>query len=84
MKVRFINKSGPEVPALENSLLQLQTALANQQKIWAQQLAANPAAFATLEQHVHQTFQQLADQCVAGLLAHAAAAPALDDQAKKN
>ncbi len=84
MRVRLDNKSGPEVPTLEHSLRQLQTALANQQNIWAQQLAAHPDSFPLLEQHVHQTFQQLADQCVAGLLAHAAAAPALHDQAKKN
>jgi hypothetical protein len=84
MHVRLDHKAGPEVPTLNHSLVELQTALANQQNIWAQQLAANPACFSLLEQQVHQTFQQLADLCVAGLLAHAAEAPALGVQAKKN
>jgi len=83
MKFRFGSKSGAEVPALEQSLRQLQEALAARQQEWAEQLANDPTSFAQLEQQVHLAFSQLADQCSAGLLAHAAALPACDDAAQK-
>lgn len=83
MLFRFGNKSGPEVPALPQSLADLQAALATHQIGWAEQLARDPASFPQLEQQIHHTFQQLADQCAAGLLAHAAATPACADAAKK-
>jgi hypothetical protein len=83
MRLRFGSKSGPEVPALEQSLQQMHDSLAQKQSLWAEQLAKDPAAFAHLEQEIHLTFQQLADRCAAGLLAHAAAQPACADAAKK-
>jgi hypothetical protein len=83
MKFRFNTKTGPEIPALEQSLQDIHSRLAEQQKQWAEQLAKDPAAFASLEQQIHLTFQQLADRCAASLLAHAAAAPACTDAAQK-
>jgi len=83
MKFRFGSKSGSEVPPLEQSLQEIQASVAQQQKQWAELLAKDPAAFAQLEPQIHQTFQQLADRCAAGLLAHAAAQPACADGAKK-
>ena len=83
MKFRFGSKSGQQVPPLEQSLQEIQASLAEQQELWADLLAKDPAAFAQLEPQIHQTFQQLADRCAAGLLAHAAAAPACADAAKK-
>ena len=83
MRFQFGKKSGEEIPALEQSLKDLQSVLADQQNLWAEQLARDPACFPRLEQQVHLTFQQFADRCVAGLLAHAAAAPACSDAAKK-
>ena len=83
MKFRLWSKTGAEVPALEQSLRQLQEALAAKQQEWAVQLAKNPTSFAQLEQQIHLAFGQLADQCSAGLLAHAAALPACNDAAQK-
>jgi len=83
MKLRLGGKSGTEVPSLKQSLQDLQASLAQQQQLWAEQLAADPASFAQLELHIHLTFQQLADRCAAGLLAHAGAQPTCADAAKK-
>jgi hypothetical protein len=83
MKFRFGSKSGQSVPSLEQSLLDIQASLVQQQKQWAEQLARDPASFAQLEAQIHVAFQQLADHCTAGLLAHAAAQPACADAAKK-
>jgi hypothetical protein len=83
MKFRFGSKSAQEVPPLERSLQEIQASLAQQQKLWAEQLAKDPAVFAQLEPQIHLAFQQLADHCTASLLAHAAAQPACADAAKK-
>jgi hypothetical protein len=83
MKFRFGSKSGQDVPPLQQSLLDIQTVLAQQQDQWAEQLARDPASFAQLEPQIHRAFQQLADRCAASLLAHAAARPACADAAQK-
>ena len=83
MKFRFGSKSGAQVPPLEQSLQEIQASLAQQQKQWAELLAKDPAAFAQLEPEIHKAFQQFADRCAAGLLAHAAAQPACSDAAQK-
>jgi hypothetical protein len=83
MKFRFGSKSGQEVPPLQQSLVDIQTVLAQQQKQWAEQLARDPASFAQLEPQIHRAFQQLADHCAASLLAHAAAQPACAAAAQK-
>jgi hypothetical protein len=84
MKFRFGSKGGDEVPALEQSLRDLQAQLAEHQKRWAEQLAADPSAFADLEHKIHLTFQQLADRCSAALLAHSAQQPSCADASQKN
>ena len=83
MKFRLGTKSGQPVPSLEESLQDIQASLAQQQKLWAEQLAQDPAAFAHLEPQIHLAFQQLADRCTASLLVHAAAQPACGAAAKK-
>jgi hypothetical protein len=83
MKFLFGSKAGREVLPLEQSLEDIQASLAQRQKQWADQLAKDPAAFAQLEPQIHLAFQQLADRCAAGLLAHAAAQPACSDAAQK-
>lgn len=83
MKVQIGSKAGEAVPPLEQSLQDIQAALKRQQQSWADQLARDPAAFAALEPQIHLAFQQLADQCAASLLAHAAALPACADAAQK-
>lgn len=84
MLFRFGNKKGEVVPSVDQSLTDVQAALARQQKAWAEQLARDPSCFPDLERQIHRTFQQLADQCAAGLLAHAASAPACADASQKN
>jgi hypothetical protein len=83
MKVLSGSKDGQPVPALERSLQDIQAALSQHQRLWAEQLAGDPAAFARLEPQIHLAFQKLADQCAASLLAHAAALPACADAARK-
>jgi hypothetical protein len=83
MKFRFGSKPGNQVAPLQQSLQQIQASLAQQQQQWAALLAKDPAAFARLEPEIHKAFQQLADRCAAGLLAHAAAGPACGDAAQK-
>lgn len=83
MKVHLGSKDGPPVPPLEQSLQDIQASLAKQQQLWAEQLARDPAAFAQLEPRIHLAFQQLAGQCAASLLAHAAALPVCADAARK-
>lgn len=83
MKFRFGSTAGQPVPPLEQSLQEIQATLTHQQKLWAEQLAQDPAAFAQLEPQIHRAFQQLADHCAASLLAHAAAQTACADAAKK-
>jgi hypothetical protein len=83
MKFRIGSKSGEQVPPLEQSLQEIHATLTQQQKLWAEQLARDPAAFAQLEPQIHKAFQQLADHCAASLLAHAAAQTACADAAQK-
>ena len=83
MKFRFGSKSGEQVPPLEQSLQDIQASLAQQQNQRAKLLAEDPTAFAQLELEIHKAFQQLADRCAAGLLAHASTQPACSDAAKK-
>ena len=82
MKFRLGSQSGQQIPSLEQSLHDIQASLAQQQELWAELLAQDPAAFAQLEPQIHLAFQQLADRCAASLLAHAAG-PACADAAEK-
>ena len=79
MKFRWGGKSGTEVPALKQSLQDLQTSLAEKQALWAEQIARDPASVSQLEPQIHRTFQELADRCSASLLV-ASACGCLDGQ----
>ena len=83
MRFQLDSKTGPDVPEPTEALVQLQQHLAVQQQIWSDRLTQDPAAFSQLEQEVHLAFGQLADRFVASLLAQAAQASALAEQAKK-
>ena len=85
MEVRTQSKSGPVVSPLPEVVAQVSRELDSRQQEWLKQLREDPGQFAHLEQKVHKTFQQLADQVVSGLLAEASArAPALEDLKKKS
>ena len=83
MRVRLDSQQGPEVPSPDQTVEQIRAHLAAQQQRWAEQLARDPAALAVLEPQIHLAFDNLADQLVASLLAHAAAQQPLADAAKK-
>lgn len=83
MEVRVQGKGGPLVRNVGEVLRQVQQRLQDQQGQWVAQLRDQPAKFADLEAHIHQTFQDLADQVVAGLLAQVTAADDFAQDAKK-
>ena len=84
MEVRSESKTGPQVPSPSQLVDGLATQLRTQQQTWLRQLTEEPSRFADLEVTVHQTFQQLADQLVASLLAQATQqSPALHAAQKK-
>jgi len=85
MDVHIGSKTGPLVAPLPTVLHTLAEQLQTQQSTWLQLLSEHPERFADLEVQVHQTFQQMADQVVAGLLAQASQpSPTLDDAKKKS
>jgi hypothetical protein len=83
IEVRLDGESGPMVTNVDEVLRQLQQQLKEQQLKWVAELRDHPAKFADLEARIHQTFQGLADQVVAGVLAQATAADDFAQDAKK-
>ena len=83
MEVRVEGKCGPIVKNVDEVLRQVQQHLRDQQEQWVAQLRDDPAKFADLEARIHQTFQGLADQVVAGVLAQVTAAADFAQDAKK-
>lgn len=83
MEVRVQGKCGPVVKNVDEVLRQVQQKLQDQQKEWVAQLRDQPAKFADLEADIHRTFQKLADQVVAGVLAQVTAADDFAKDAKK-
>jgi hypothetical protein len=83
MFFRFGTKAGAAVPPAQQALQGIHSQMQQQQRLWADKLAQDPASFPSLEQEIHLRFGQLADQLVASLLAGAADQPALDEAAKK-
>jgi predicted ArsR family transcriptional regulator len=83
MEVRVEGKCGPTVKNVDEVLRQVQQQLRDQQDQWVTQLRDNPAKFADLEASIHQTFQGLADQVVAGVIAQVTAAADFAADAKK-
>jgi predicted ArsR family transcriptional regulator len=83
MEVRVEGKCGPLVKNVDEVLRQVQQQLQDQQEQWVAQLRDHPAKFADLEARIHQTFQGLADQVVAGVLAQVTAADDFAQDAKK-
>ena len=83
MEVRVQGKTGPVVKNVDEMLRQVQQQLQERQEQWVAQLRDQPAKFADLEARIHQTFQSLADQVVAGVLAQVTAADEFAQDAKK-
>jgi predicted ArsR family transcriptional regulator len=83
MEVRVEGRTGPVVKTVDEVLRQVQEQLQAQRRQWLAQLRAEPGKFADLEARIHQTFQGLADQVVAGVLAQVTAADDFAQDAKK-
>jgi hypothetical protein len=83
MEVRVQGKCGPVVNNVDDVLRQVQQQLQDRQEHWVAQLRGEPAQFADLEAQIHRTFQELADQVVAGVLAQATAADHFAKDAQK-
>jgi predicted ArsR family transcriptional regulator len=83
MEVRVDGKRGSVVKNVDEVLRQVQQQLQDQREQWLAQLRDQPAKFADLEARIHQTFQSLADQVVAGVLAQVTAADDFAQDAKK-
>jgi hypothetical protein len=81
--MKYESTKGAEVPALPESLQDMQKRLAELQQRCAAQLTKDPSLFSSLEKEIHLTFRQLADRFSAALLAHAASSKALDEPSKK-
>ncbi len=84
MEVRSNSKVGPKLVSPLAMVDTVAAELRAAQSQWLRELREQPERFAELEVSVHQTFQQLADQLVASLLAQAThASPALQAAKKK-
>ena len=83
MEVRVEGRTGPVVKSVDEVLQQVQEQLQAQRGQWLAQLRAEPGKFADLEARIHQTFQGLADQVVAGVLAQVTAADNFAQDVKK-
>ena len=83
MEVRVEGRTGPVVKSVDEVLQQVQELLQAQRGQWLAQLRAEPGKFVDLEARIHQTFQGLADQVVAGVLAQVTAADDFAQDAKK-
>jgi hypothetical protein len=83
MEVRIDNNSATPLTGIDPVLTEIRKRLHSQPQQWLQTLTNDPAAFADLEKTVHQAFQQMADQLVAGLLAGATQGEPFAKTAKK-
>ena len=83
MEVRMESKTGAALKGIDPVLTEIHKRLQRHPQEWLRALTDNPASFVDLEKAVHQTFQQMADQLVAGLLAQATAGDDFVETAKK-
>ncbi len=84
MDVYLGSKDGAAVGSVPQTLAAVAARLEQEQQRWRERLQRDPTRFGEVEVAVHQTFQQLADQVVAGLLGDLGQAPALEQASKKS
>ena len=82
MEVRVQGKKEAPLKGIDPVLAEINKRLQSYPQEWLHSLQKNPAGFADLEKKVHHTFQQMADQVVAGLLAQATKGDEFVDNAK--
>ncbi len=83
MEVRMQSEKGTALKGLDPVLAEIQKRLQSHPPEWLRRLQDNPAGFSDLEKTVHDAFQQMADQLVAGLLAQATGGDEFANNAKK-
>jgi hypothetical protein len=83
MEVRVESKQGAVVKGIDPVLHEIQERLQTHPRQWLKTLQDNPGSFTELEKTVHHTFQQMADQVVAGLLAQATQGNKFSEAAQK-
>ena len=83
MEVRLQGKKEAPLKGIDPVLAEINKRLQSHPQEWLRSLQKNPAGFGDLEKKVHHTFQQMADQVVAGLLAQATKGDEFVDNAKK-
>ena len=83
MEVRLGSKQAVPLRGMEPVLSEIEQRLHSEPQTWLKQLQARPGSFMELEKAVHQAFQQMADQVVAGLLAQTTAPEEFAEAAKK-
>jgi hypothetical protein len=84
MDVHLNNENGTPVAPLAEILTDLTHQLQQKQDTWRQRLRDDPRQFGDVEVAVHHTFQQLADQVVAGLLTEVGQSSSLENARKKS
>lgn len=84
MDVHLNNENGTSVAPLAEILSDLAHQLQQKQDAWRQRLRDDPRQFVDVEVAVHHTFQQLADQVVAGLLTEVGQSSSLENARKKS
>ena len=83
MEVRLEGKKATPLSGIEPVLTSIETRLQREPEAWLKQLQSHPGSFVDLEKEVHRSFQQMADQVIAGLLAQVTATADFTDAAKK-
>jgi hypothetical protein len=83
MEIRLGSKKAGPLQGIEPVLSAIEQRLHHEPEAWLKQLQSCPGSFLELEKAVHRSFQQMADQVVAGLLAQATAPAEFADAAKK-
>lgn len=83
MEVRTDSKKGPEVESLPEIIAAIGSQLDELKEAVRRKLFADFTRFGEVEVEVHKTFQEMADQFVAGVLGEAGKQPQLTEDAKK-
>jgi hypothetical protein len=83
MEVRRASKKGTALKGIDPVLTEIHERLQRHPQEWLRTLTETPGSFVDLEKTVHQAFQQMADQLVAGLLAEATRGDHFAQTAKK-
>jgi hypothetical protein len=83
MRIRMECKTGEVVTGVDQARTKIEERLQQIPEQWLRRLRENPGSFTEVEQTVHDVFQQMADQMVAGLLAQATEPVEFAQAAKK-